>query len=833
MRALFGIVAVLVVGSGCFAATAVDVRRMKGWAIVVASDAIPSEQFAGKEFQALFEQATGIKLLIAAKPANATRNVFVGPSEFVAGGSAAISVDDLGEEGVRIRIAEDNIAIAGGRPRGTLYSVYEFFERYMGVRFLAHDHTHVPAAARQTKLPCETHSHMVPFSFRWSYYAENSAHPPFAARLRVNTVTGDVKLGGATRQGLINHSLGRQLPVAKYGKTHPEYFAMWRGKRDLDVHGGGPEPCVTHPDVADIVAKSVIAELDKSPNRRNISVSQNDNNAYCHCDRCEKINKAEGTPMGSHLAFVNAVAERVEAKHPKVKIGTLAYWYTRKCPKTIKPRPNMQIQLCSIECCTLHALDDPNCKRNREFCRDMRDWKKVCKDIWVWNYNTNFHMYDLPFPNLRSIGPNVRFFLRNNVKGLFMQANGNGMSGEFSDLRNYVISRCMWNPSLDSWKLAEEFCRLHYKKAAGPIIEHLKLIHDNAEQRGCHPGCFPNPKDVGLTPEVCLKSYALFEKALELADDDAVRARVEKASICAHRAVLEVCGGLRLADGVCGLKLPPGTEKAFDRYVELTKRHGMTMAAERMPVGDYIKQIKRAVKGHQAYSLENDVWRLTVLPGNNAKVVEMIHKPTGRNLFTALRSIEVGVGAHEEVDARERDRKRTTPFTAKQEGRTLTLTHAYPDGSTMVRRIRLTADSPDKVSFDTTITHQGDSPKRYTVKIRPEFDAGTTSDDINVLAAYVKRDRWVRFNDDWKKYHGPKGDLLKDAKGGGLAFYNHRDKFGMLLTYEPDQHVGPRLWWNPGASQVNLELMTAGQRLRKGGSRSYAYQFEYLSAPPK
>ena len=44
--------------------------------------------------------------------------------------------------------------------------------------------------------------------------------------------------------------------------------------------GGGPEPCVTHPDVIEIVAQNVIKELEQNPDRQNISVSQNDNDKF-------------------------------------------------------------------------------------------------------------------------------------------------------------------------------------------------------------------------------------------------------------------------------------------------------------------------------------------------------------------------------------------------------------------------------------------------------------------------------------------------------------------------------------------------------------------------
>ncbi len=823
-----GMVSLAAMGAGD-----VKVKELTGWTIVVADDAIASEKYAATEFQSLFDRTVGVKLPIASKPPRSTCNVFIGPSKAMAASSVAVDTGDLGDEGLRIRIAKDNIAIAGGRPRGTLYGVYEFFERYLGARFLTHDHTHIPPDAKSAELPCETHTYSSPFSFRWSYYRENAEHPAFAAKLRVNTVTHDPKLGGVTPQHLINHSLYRQLPVSKYGKTHPEYFALHGGKRRLDIGGGGPEPCVTHPDIVPIVADAVIAELDKDPKRRNISVSQNDNAAYCRCERCEKVNKAEGTPMGAHLAFVNAVAERVEKKHPKVKIGTLAYWYTRKCPKTVKPRHNVQIQLCSIECCTLHAIDDPNCKRNRHFCRDMRNWKRVCNDIWVWNYNTNFHMYDLPFPNLRSIGPNVRFFQKNNVKGLFMQANGNGRSGEMSDLRNYVISRCMWNPQLDSWALAEEFCRLHYKKAAGPILDHLELIHDNAEKSGCHPGCFPRPEQVGLRPEICLKSLEYFDKALRLADDDTVRARVEKASICAHRAMIEVGGQMGYVDGAVRLTFPGRHDRLVDRYIALAKRHGMTMASERTTSAAYFEKMKQIAKSYPAEQVANDVWRLTVLPADNAKIVAMVHKPTGRNLFAGMKHWQCSPGTHEEWWAHEDTHPAKTVFTAMRDGTSLTLTTQLKENGTMVRRIGLDPADAKRVWFETTITHDGQTPKKYQVKVHPEFDAGTTSDDSAILAAYVKRDRWVKFNDGWERYDGPKADLLKSAPGGGLAFYNHDAKFGMLVTYDPEQIAEPRLWWHAERSQVNLELITREVELKNGEAFRYAYTFEYLDEPPK
>ena len=556
--------------------------EMRGWDIVVDSDAIPSEKYAAQEFQRFFEQATSIHLPIENN--DASNHVYIGKGEALAKSGVTVDVSGLGEEGLHIIIKRNCIAIVGGRPRGTLYGVYQFLEDELGVRFLTHDHTHVLDCSKP-RIPCREYVYKPPFSFRWSYYAENSKRPEFAARLRVNTVTDDPKLGGKTSQNLISHSFHKLVPFSKYGNDHPEYYALVDGKRDTDTRWAGPQLCVTNLDVIKVAAENAIHFLDVG-HFGNISVSQADTDRYCHCERCQELNTREGSPMGSQLAFVNAVAELVEKAHPEIKVGTLSYWYTRKPPKTIKPRHNVQIQLCSIECCTLHPIDDPDCPKNREFCCDVSEWGKICGDVWFWNYNTNFTAYDLPFPNLRSIGPNVRYFLRNGGKGVFMQANGNGTSGELSDLRNYLISRLLWNPELDDQKLIKEFVELHHGSAAPPILEYIEMLHDNAEKSAVHPNCFPKPEEVGLRPEIARKALDYFNRALELADNDAVRARVEKASICAYRTMIDAGGLLTKAE------LKP----IVDSYVELCQRYEMTFAAEHKEAATFFEELRSRVK---------------------------------------------------------------------------------------------------------------------------------------------------------------------------------------------------------------------------------------------
>ncbi len=457
-RAAFASISIALMLCLTFAAPsfAVNLADLEGWDIVLSGEPLESEVYAAEELQRFLAEATGRELPIVRETKGDKNHVFVGPSEAMRASGAAFDTSHLGEEDLRIVVRGENIAIAGGGPRGTLYGVYTFLEDYLGVRFLTPDHTHVPKITEDLVLDDVDYSYHPPLSFRWSNYGETNRNPAFAARMRCNTIPKDAKYGGITPRRLISHSFHRQLPTSRYGKEHPEYFTLRDGKRLWDVKNDSrhTEPCKSNPEVIRIITESVLEELAANPERSNISVSQNDNHLYCQCEKCAVLDAGAESHMGSHLALVNAVADAVAEKYPGVDVGTLAYVYTRKPPVGIRPRPNVQIQLCSIECSQVYPIDDPSCARNEAFCEDLIGWGEICDDICIWTYNTNFHNYLLPCPNLRNIEPNIRLFVKHGVKGVFMQGPGNAVGGDFSGLRNYMTSRLLWNPRASAHKYA-------------------------------------------------------------------------------------------------------------------------------------------------------------------------------------------------------------------------------------------------------------------------------------------------------------------------------------------------------------------------------------------
>jgi Domain of unknown function (DUF4838) len=569
---------------------------LESWSIVIPETAIPSELYAAEEFQHFFKKSSGTNLPIISSttshPSNSEETqsthhlIFIGSGKAMQQSSAGFNTDRFGPEDFRIIIQNNTIAIAGGKPRGTLYGVYTFLETWLGVRFLTENHTHVPPLDRKKSIGPEDRFYHPSLTMRTSSYAETRRDPVFAARMRVNTVPGPKKLGGTTPVRTINHSFYRQIPSTVYGKAHPEYYALVKGKRLSQVKSDAydTQPCLTNPEVLDIVTRDVLNEIKKHPGRNYIAISQNDSRQYCRCSKCAAIDQREGTPMGSLLTFVNAVADRVAKEHPQIMVGTLSYLYSRKPPRTIKPRPNVQIQLCSIECCQIHAINDPDCPKNVEFCNDLKAWSRLTDHISIWNYNVNFKNYLLPCPNLRVLEPNIRFFADNRVTGVYMQAAGNAISTELSDLRNYMICRLLWNPSQSGEALMDEFVTLHYKKAAGSILKFIDLIHDTAEASGRHRHCMAHyAQYYGIHGwDVASRGLALFDKALALEPDGVVHQRVEKASIAALRLAIEPIWYVKDPKKMhpCLLK---EMQPLIKRFLDLCERYGVERSRETAP----------------------------------------------------------------------------------------------------------------------------------------------------------------------------------------------------------------------------------------------------------
>lgn len=471
-------------------------------------------QQAAKQLQHYLEKASSVKLPIVME------------SDAAPSSPAIVIYTNTGlpqAHSISIQTEGKNLLISGGDSQSTGYAVYEFLEQYVGCRWFSPSVEQVPSSSTiSLALPVNlvytpeittrtVHSRL--------FYEDHA----FADHQKVTTEA----FPSYVPEGRV-HTFHRFVPELSFYDKHPEYYAL-RGKKRLPT-----QLCLTNQEVLKIVIDSVQVWFDRYPDAQVISVSQNDNTQHCQCENCQKIDEEEGSPSGSMIRFVNAVAQAF----PDKTISTLAYQYTRKPCKT-KPLDNVLVTLCSIECDRSAPIEE----KCSDFAEDLIGWKQLTDHIRIWDYTTQFTNFLAPFPNMNTLQPNIQFFRDNHATWIFEQHSHN--PSELFELRSYVTAKLLWNPDLDVEAIINEFMQGYYEEAGPAIKKYIDLVHASLES---DPDFFlylyGDPAQAFnsfLSPELLKQYNAFFDEAeAAVADKPAVLQRVRTARISTDYAQLEM-----------------------------------------------------------------------------------------------------------------------------------------------------------------------------------------------------------------------------------------------------------------------------------------------------
>jgi hypothetical protein len=435
-----------------------------------------------------------------------------------------ISLKKLGNDGIVIKTNGDNLILTGAEDgkRGTLYAVYEFLENTVGCRWWTPTEAYVPNTER-LEIPEINKIYVPELYYRETYY-KNIKEPLFATRCRCNGNFEKIpeEYGGHIKFLGWCHTFYRLIPPGKYFKKHPEWFSEIDGKRTFKR----AQLCLSNEKMRKELVNNALTWLRKNKGTGIISISQNDNQHYCQCKKCRKLDEQEGSPSGSLIKFINAVAEEIEKEFPDVYVENLAYQYTRRPPLTLKPRRNVIIRLATSGCSFSQPLGSS--PQNEEFKADIEAWSKMAKQLFIWDYVTNFKHYFYPHPNLRVFAPNIRFFVKNKAIGVFANGDSHSPTGDFVDLRTWLLAHLMWNPSLDEKTLIRDFMDGYYGAASEPLRQYLDIIHDATKEKDTYlEGCMQGTPWLDL--KTLNRSTELFDKAEKNVENNPVlRKRVRK-----------------------------------------------------------------------------------------------------------------------------------------------------------------------------------------------------------------------------------------------------------------------------------------------------------------
>jgi hypothetical protein len=807
--------------------------------LILSDTASDSERLGADVFADYWKRLTGEQPARSSSPTPGSVHVWIGASGVPERLLAQVDLEELGTDGVVIKtvapdpsqdIADPHLLIIGGRERGTMYGVYEFFKRAMGVRWLTPDAVHVPADVKS--VPTLDYRHVPTFIYRQStYWGDWPDKEEYERANHISSYPGF---------GLFVHTAYSLVPPEKYFETHPEFYSLIDGKRvaphTFDWHDSTQYPkhpdelaqlCWSNPELADVIAEQLKQLIAANPEPKIWSVSQMDWAGHCQCDACKEIDEREGTPMGSMLTLVNRVAEAIEVEYPDHFIETLAYQHTRRAPKTLHPRNNVIVRLCSIECDFAKTLNDPSSDVNAAFAKDIRDWAQIADKLWIWDYVPTYISYSAPHPNFHVLQPNLEFFARHNVIGVFEQG-AEHRGAEFSWLRGYMLTELMWNPQADAQKLQTEFIDLYYQEAAPFVHEYIALITDKVRSENIFMSCF-DPA-VWMDAEMVAKAEAIFARAFAAVKDEETRRRVDEAYLPVQWSGL-VCSPKPEIEGTT-LTLRRPESISLEEYKEKAEALGMRHK-------ETLEYTERAVAGQlgsrhvtaEIVPIENDRYLLWTVPSLRGAIIRWRDKELGAEMLMGYQRYWALPGKWEDWV--------NTPGVAeapvaeqyeivRHDPDALVLRGVADNGLEVVREMRLEGDA---LQVTLRLVNPTEAPIAASAKLHPE---------LSLQGTYIPR-ILIKRNGLWESRENRApigaltfGELVIADEYEETAYFVDEKSIGVTCTFDPREVDSLLYFFNSEKNRehANLELILDHADLPPGGERSLTGTYRVIDARP-
>ena len=477
----------------------------------------PILKLAAEELQNHIKTATGITAPVVSAPTEGKVSLILGDNEFSR--AAGLDVNTLASEGFFIKRQGSRIYLLGkdstnidpqSNPwymwmkRGTLTAVYDFLERFLGVRFyFAGEHGTIVPENQQLTLPLEIDIIDRPdLISRENYSGPNS----------VWYDKNDKYLGSIKGKNLnflrhrysdshipFGHGLDYINLIQRFGKTHPEYFALTHdNRRYKEADHVHPGHICFHSNVVEEIYQDVKAYLTGKPASSRgikhwdvnfacnsvVSVMPVDWLFWCHCEKCTKIapgGRGYQTDPQAAQAISNAVwkytsdiARRLTRENINATVTQMAYGALKRLPECEIPK-NVSVQL------AVNGLGIPaHWQSDLEL---LKKWsKRFNGKISIWTYPgkhmSKRELKGIPAMMHRETGKYLQL-VRDYIYGCFLESETDYEI--FHYLNYYTFGKVAWNLDTDLDKLLDE----HYQLMFGAGAGEMKKFFDELEDLWC------------------------------------------------------------------------------------------------------------------------------------------------------------------------------------------------------------------------------------------------------------------------------------------------------------------------------------------------------------
>lgn len=325
-----------------------------------------------------------------------------------------------------------------------------------------------------------------------------------------------LRMRGSSEWFAFNHRPPRMELEQRYGKEHPEYFALLaNGQRDL-----APQPgrtghlCYTEPGVlaitkadidsyyagvtADKVGMSAHSIALNPDNRgwsasaiygRTISLLPHDSFRACTCPRCAPFVHAD-RPYGAQHSelvwqFIEQMATWLKTAHPDTLITCLAYATYSERPPGLKRLPdNVVVGMCPANYARTH--NDVKEEHYQDLMRMVGEWSSVNdRKMLIWLH----HLYRYGAPRRKGVPMLLTSLFERLFRDLaphadMMHVELDSDSIMLEQLNRYVMLKLLYNPNLNAADLVADYTRSSFGPGADLVLAMLKDVEARSRAVG-------------------------------------------------------------------------------------------------------------------------------------------------------------------------------------------------------------------------------------------------------------------------------------------------------------------------------------------------------------
>ncbi|MBR4653528.1 MAG: DUF4838 domain-containing protein [Kiritimatiellae bacterium] len=418
------------------------------------------------------------------------RAVFIGDTAKAR--AEGLSSSGMPYEEYAVKSVGEHVVVVGSGVTGTVYAMFEFLSRGLGVEHFDPWNRHVPS------VPDPDLRHLdirraPDFLYRHIFDLSGWTDGPFEYRAAL-------KASECRLPNPIFGSPGTIHTFHDYQKDWPADRTDWLAKDE----GGAPRKltgklgpcfCMTNPDArADFRRKFVAFIASDEEDKRKFgihppfiyNVSQNDAAEYfCKCPRCMAVETRAGA-SGLLLDFINGLAAAVPASRPDILVSTAAYSFTEKPPlDDTRAADNVMVELSHTKGNYYVPVESDTTSVFRAY---LDGWSRKAKNLSVWDYWI-FYWDSFPsvYHNIERIPRDIRYYKSRGVRSLRFESEAADTASFFA-LKNWLGFRMMDNTGDDPAALVESFFT-HYYGAAGAEMREL-MEYIALRQKGQYASVF-------------------------------------------------------------------------------------------------------------------------------------------------------------------------------------------------------------------------------------------------------------------------------------------------------------------------------------------------------